>query len=171
MKRNVIGDRVGIICLAVMVATCVSVTRVDAGESESDKEVKKVAMKDLPSAVRAAAEKAIAGGTLKRIVVEKEDGQDAYSVEAKMAGKNKEFTFASDGSLIAEEEDVAFAQLPATVRAAAEKYFGGGSGLHASMEIEKGATFYEVEGRKDGEEMSVKFSADGALLEEEKDGD
>jgi len=108
MKNRFVGARVGVLCLAVMVATCVSVTRAEAEQ---------VAMKGLPSAVRAAAEKAIAGGSLKRVVVEKEDGQVAYSVEAMMEGTTKEFTFATDGTLLAEEEDVDFAQLPEAVRA------------------------------------------------------
>jgi uncharacterized membrane protein YkoI len=114
-----------------------------------------------------AAEKAVAGGALKRIVMENEDGRDAYSVEARVAGTNKEFTFATDGTLLAEEEDVALAQLPDAVRSAGEKYFGGSRDLRASKEIAKGVTSYEVEGRKGGKEMSLKFSAAGALLEEE----
>lgn len=152
--------RVGILCLAAVVAVGVSAARADHAE-------KTVAMKDLPSAVRTAAEKAVAGGAVKRIVMENEDGQDAYSVEATIAGASKEFTFASDGSLLAEEEDVAFAKLPEAVRAAAEKYFGGSRDLRASKEIAKGVTSYEVEGKKDGKETSVTLSAAGALLEEE----
>ena len=157
MKRRVIGARVGVFCLAVMVATCVSVTLADAEESASDKGEKQVAMKDVPSAVRAAAEKAIAGGSLKGIVVEKEDGQVAYSVEAMTGGKTKEFTFATDGTLLAEEEDVAFAKLPEAVRAAAEKYFGDSRDLRASIETAKS--------------VSVKFGAQGALLEDEEEED
>ncbi len=169
MKRTVFGDRVGIFCLAAMVALGVSLPRADAGDSESDEGEKQVGVKDLPSAVRAAAERVTAGGVLKRIVVEREGGRDAYSVEASMAGKNKEFTFAADGSLLEQEEDVDFAQLPESVRAAAEKYFGGGRGLRASMEIAKGVTSYDVGGRKGGKEMSLKLSASGARLEEEEE--
>ena len=162
MKTRFVGARVGVLCLAVMVATCVSVTRAEAEQ---------VAMKGLPSAVRAAAEKAIAGGSLKRVVVEKEDGQVAYSVEATMAGNTKEFTFATDGTLLAEEKGVAFAKLPEAVRAAAEKYFGDSHGLRASIEIAKGVTCYEINGRKGGKSVSVKFSAAGALLEDEEEED
>ena len=39
---------------------------------------------------------------------------------------------------------------PASVRAAAEKYFGSAAGLKASREVEKAKTFYEVEGKKKG---------------------
>ena len=154
-----VGHRVGVSCLVLIVgAGLVAMART-------------IAMQDLPGPVRAEAEKVIAGGTLKRVVVEREDGQDAYSVEATIAGKHKEFTFSSDGTLLAEEEDIAFAKLPEAVRAAAETYFGGRRGLRASTEIAKGVTSYEVEGRKGAEKMSVTFNAEGATLEEEKDED
>lgn len=169
MSRGNIVHRVVIGCFVLMVAAGVSATRADTSGSKSDNGEKQVAMKDLPSAVRAAAEKAIAGGTLKRIVAEREDGQAAYSVEANMGGKTKEFTFDTDGTLLAEEEEVALAQLPEAVRLAADQYFGDGHGLHASVEIAKGVTSYEIEGRKGGDNMSVTFSAGGALLEEEEE--
>ena len=171
MNRMVVGHRVGVFGLALMVCACVVATPSVAGTTEPDGAERIIAMKDLPVAVRAAAEKLIAGGTLKRVVVEREGGQDAYSVEASKGGKNEEFTFAPDGTLLAEEEDVVFAQLPEAVRVAAEKYFGARRGLHASKDVEKGVTAYEVEGRKGGEKMSVKFTAGGAQLEEEKDED
>jgi uncharacterized membrane protein YkoI len=171
MRERVIANRIGIVGLTALVATCVSLSPAKAAGSESDKGEKKVAMGDLPSAVRAAAEKLTAGGAVKRIVLEREDGKDAYSVEANVAGKAKEFTFAADGVLLAEEEDLPFAQLPDSVRLAAEKYFGGSRGLHASTEIAKGVTSYEVEGQKNGLGMSLKFNAGGALLGEEKDED
>ncbi len=162
MQNRIFGARAGVLCLAVMIATSVGPTRAEAEH---------IAMKDLPSAVRSAAEKAIAGGSLKRVVGEKEDGQVAYSVEATMGGITKEFTFATDGTLLAEEEDLAFAKLPEAVRAAAEKYFGGSRDLRASKEIAKNVTSYEVEGQKGGKPVSASFSAAGALLEEEEDED
>ena len=162
MKNRLIGARVGVFCLAVMVATGVSVTRAEAEQ---------IAMEDLPRVVRSAAEKAIAGGSLKRVVKEKEAGQVAYSVEAMMGGNTKEFTFAADGTLLAEEEGIAFAKLPDAVRAAAEKYFGDSRDLRASKEIAKNVTSYEIEGQKGGKRVSATFSAAGALLEEEGDED
>ena len=88
-----------------------------------------------------------------------------------MGGNTKEFTFATDGTLLAEEEDVAFAKLPEAVRAAAEKYFGSSRDLRASKEIAKSVTSYEVNGWKGGKSVSVKFSAQGAPLEDEEEED
>jgi uncharacterized membrane protein YkoI len=169
MGIRLVGYRLGSTCLALMVVVGTQSSRADSEKPEADRGEKIVALKDLPSAARSAAEKLIAGGALKRIVVEREDGADAYSVEASMAGKNKEFTLAPDGTLLAEEEDVAFEQLPEAVRAAAEKYFAGRNGLRAAKEVAQGVTSYEVEGRRSGKPVSLKFSADGALLEEEED--
>jgi uncharacterized membrane protein YkoI len=171
MKGRFIAVRVGVFCLAVMVAAFVSVTRVEAEGSASGQGDKEIPMKAVPNAVRMAAEKAIAGGSVKRVVLEKEEGRVAYNVEATTGGKTMEFTFASDGTLMAQEEYVDFAQLPAEVRAAAEKYFGDGRGLRASKVIAKNVTSYEVEGKKGGKNVSVTFSAAGALLEEEGDED
>jgi len=162
MKSGFVCSRIGLFCLAVVVAGGVGATRAEAEQ---------IAMKDLPTAVRSAAEKAIAGGSLKRVVKEKEDGQLAYSVEAMMGGNTKEFTFAADGTLLAEEEGIAFAKLPDAVRAAAEKYFGDSRDLRASKEIAKNVTSYEIDGKKGGKRVSATFSAAGALLEEEGDKD
>ena len=161
MKTGLVGRGVSLVCLALTVAFNISEARAE----------KAIALKDLPSAVRTAAEKLTAGATLKKITKEREDGADAYSVEASIAGTIKEFTFAPDGTLLAEEEGVAFAQLPESVRSAAGKYFAGTDGLRASKELAKGVTSYEVEGKKSGHAMSVTFNAEGALLEEEKDKD
>jgi len=141
-----------------------------AGAAETRAE-KPIAFKDLPSAVRAAAEKLTAGGTVKKVVRETEDGAEAFSVEASVSGKGKEFTFAPDGTLLADEEEIAFAQLPEAVRAAAEKYFGDTRGLLSSKELANNVTSYEVEGKKFGKPVSLKYSAEGALIEEEKDED
>ena len=161
MSMRFIRSRVGISVFAFVVACCLSETRAETT----------VAMKDLPSAARAAAEKLTAGGSLKRITLEKQAGGDAYVVEANVSGKTREFTLAADGTLLAEEEDLAFADLPEAVRTAAEAYFGTTHRLHASKELAKDVTSYEVEGKKSGKAMSVKFNPAGALLEEEQDED
>lgn len=161
MLKRTASSRALVSCLALAAACCLWQTRAETS----------VAMRDLPKAARAAAERLIAGGTLNRIVLEMEEGGDAYSVEASIAGKHKEFTLAADGTLLAEEAELAFAELPEAVRAAAEKYFGEAHGLSASQELAKGVTSYEVEGKKNGKPISLTFSATGALLEEENDED
>lgn len=171
MTLRSVGNRVGIACLVVMVAMGVSATPTLAEASPANNGEKQVLLKDVPAPVRATIEKATAGSAVRRIVVEKEDGRDIYSVEASKSGKTKEYTIAADGTLLAEEEEVAFAKLPEAVRAAANKYFGDSQGLRAFVETEKGVTSYGIEGRKDGEDDYARFTSAGALIEEDEDGD
>lgn len=151
-----------VIGLAAMIAVGVSVT----AASET-----RIAWKDLPEPVRAAAHTMTAGGAVKHVEMEKEDGQVVYAVEASMGGTDKEFTFSADGTLLAEEADVAIADVPEACRRAAESFFGGRSGLHASKEIASGVTSYEIEGRQRGREVSLKLSASGAVLGNEVEDD
>jgi uncharacterized membrane protein YkoI len=161
MSKSV-RERVGILGLVTIVGLFASV----AAAKE-----KRITMDDLPSAVRAAAQKMTAGGDVRRVDVEQEDGRDEYSVEAKVSGKTKEFTFSADGILVAEEEDIALKDVPEAVRTAAEKHFGGVSGLSASKEVAGGTTTYEIEGQKGGKRISLRLSASGALLKEESEDD
>jgi hypothetical protein len=64
------------------------------------------------------------------------------------------------------EQSVPYASLPLAVRNAAQKHFGSAVGLKASVEVENGKTFYEVEGKK-GE--ALKLSETGQIVEEEKE--
>jgi hypothetical protein len=58
--------------------------------------------------------------------------------------------------------------LPVVVKNAVQKYFGSAEGLKASREIEKGKTFYEVEGSKAGATIALKLTETGKIIEEEK---
>jgi uncharacterized membrane protein YkoI len=129
----------------------------------------KIELADLPAPARAAIEKWLAGGPIQKIEKEDEDGKVVYDVEATVKGKHAEADIAADGTVLATEEEVAFDSLPQTVRAAAEKYFGNAKDLTASKEIEKGKTSYEVEGKKDGKKVTLKFDDTGKMLEEEKE--
>jgi hypothetical protein len=55
------------------------------------------------------------------------------------------------------------------VRNAAENYFGSAAGLKASVEVEKGKTFYEISGKKGETPMTLKLTDTGQIVEEEKE--
>lgn len=158
MRSTGIGERLLVFALAAVAAMSVSVT--------AAKE-KCVAMEDLPTAVREAAKKATAGGTVKHIDMDQEAGRDVYFVEASLSGKDKDLTIAADGTLLVETDEIPLSAVPQAGRTAAEKYFGGSSGLHATKEVAAGVTRYEVGGKKGGKEIYLTFSAAGALLGEE----
>ncbi len=156
-------NRFGVFALTTLLVVCTPAALAD-GE-------KRVSLKEVPAPVRDAAQRATAVGKLHHIDLEQENGRDLYSVHAKIAGKDVEFEFAADGTLVAQEQDIAYAEVPEAARRAAEKYFGSAAGLNASKEIADGVTSYEVEGKKGGKEYSLTLDATGAILEEESEDD
>jgi uncharacterized membrane protein YkoI len=131
---------------------------------------KSLSVKDLPAAVRATVEKLTTGGEIKKIdKEEEEDGKVIYDLEATVKGKDVEFDIAADGTVLVSEESVEYSSLPAPVRAAVEKYFGSADGLKASKATEKGKANYEVEGKKDGKDATLKLDETGKILEDAKD--
>lgn len=137
-------------------------------EAKEEKEAQKVTLAEVPAAVRATIDKEIPGAKIGKIEKEEHDGKTVYDVEAKFKGKAVEMDIALDGKVLTRENSVPFDSLPGEVRQAAEKYFGGTKGLESGKEVEDGQTFYEVEGQKDGQPVTLKFSANGKLTEEEK---
>ena len=140
-----------------------------AAEKEHEDKPQPVTLADLPAPARLAVEKWLAGGTIKSIEKEEEDGKVIYDVEATIKGKHAEADIAADGTVLTSEEEVAFDSLPKAVRDAAEKYFGSAKDLNASKEMEKGKAQYEVEGKKDGKKVTLKLDDTGKITEEEKE--
>ncbi len=127
-----------------------------------------VSLSQIPSPARTTIEELTAGGEIKKIEKEEQDGKVIYDVEAKVKGKDVEYDVASDGKVLTREESIAYDLLPAKVKTAVQKYFGSAEGLKASREIEKGETFYEVEGSKAGSTIALKLTETGKIIEEEK---
>ena len=136
--------------------------------AKEEKDEKSLSVKDLPAAARATVEKLTTGGTVKKIDKEEENGKVFFDVEATVKGKDVEYDIAEDGTILVSEESVEFSSLPAAVSTAVEKYFGSATGLKASKAIEKGATTYEVEGKKDGMGVTLTLDETGKIIEEEK---
>lgn len=124
----------------------------------------KVDLSSLPAPAQAAVEKWLAGGTIKSITQEEEDGKVIYDVEATVNGQHAEADVAADGTVLTTEVEVAFNSLPQAVQDAAGKYFGDTKDLKASKELEGSKTMYEIEGKK----ATLKLDESGKILEEEK---
>ncbi len=127
-----------------------------------------VTLADVPAPAKATIDKLMAGGEITKIEKEGRGDKAIYDVEGKSQGKNVEYDVAADGTVLSREESVPYASLPQAVRTAAEKYFGSSEGLTANKEVEKGKTYYEVEGKKGGAAITLKLSDTGKILEKEK---
>ena len=128
----------------------------------------KVKLSQVSEPARATIEKLTAGGKIKLIEKETVNGKTIYDVEATVNGKDVEYDIAENGEVLTSEESIPYNSLPTGVKQAAEKYFGSAKGLSASIELEENQTYYEVEGKKNGQEISIKLDESGKILEEEK---
>jgi uncharacterized membrane protein YkoI len=137
-----------------------------SGKKEAPGQV--VSLSDLPAPARATIDRLTAGGNIKKIEKEEQNGTVIYDVEAKVKGKDVEYDVASNGKVLTAEENVPYTSLPAVVQATTKKYFGSAEGLKASKEVENGKTFYEVEGKKNNATITLKISETGQILEKEK---
>ena len=167
--QNPIGRNLMVAILTLGFGAASVVWAASEKESEARKEpaAQRVTLADLPAAVHTTIDREMPGAEIKLIEKEEEHGNVVYDVEAKFKGKDVEMDIASDGKVLTREESVPFASLPAAVRVAAEKDFGGTKDLDASKEGENGRTFYEVEGKKAGQKAALKFTEDGRQAEKD----
>ena len=128
----------------------------------------KVKLSQVSAPARATIEELTTGGKIKMIEKETSNGKTIYDIEATVNGKDVEYDIADNGEVLTSEESVPYDSLPEAVRQAAEKYFGSTENMSASKEIEGNQTYYEVEGKKSGKEISLKLDQTGKILEEEK---
>ncbi len=143
-----------------------AITALGAGCRSEETEGERVAPAQMSAPARAAMEKLIAGGAIEKIARETEKGRVLYDVEATVGGKHVEYAIAdADGAVVGTETSIEFGELPAAVRTAAEKLFGGAAGLKAMKGVEEGVTTYEVEGKKDGKTIEANFDPDGKRIE------
>lgn len=154
-----------------IVSTKIEKAAKEANEEEKEEKespAQSVSLSDIPAPARAAIEKLTAGGKIKKIEKEEQEGTAIYDVEAKVKDKDVEYDVDSNGNILTSEESVPFSSMPAVVQEAAKTYFGSAEGLKASKEVEKDKTFYEVEGKKGGSAVALKLDDSGKILEEEK---
>ena len=141
--------------LAVVLAGCASRTKSVP-----------VTLADVSGPARATLEKVTAGGRIDRIDKEVEKGKLVYDVEATVGGKHVEYLIDdADGVVLGTETSIEFGELPQPVRDAAQKYFGGATGLKAMKGVEYGQTSYEIEGLRKGKTVEVTFAPDGKRTE------
>jgi len=156
---------ISVVLLIVGISGCAAPSGYGA---KKETPAQQVSLSQIPSPARAVIERLTAGGHIKKIEKEEVNGKVIYDVEAKVNNKDVEYDIADDGKVLTSEESIAYDSLPAEVKAAVQKYFGSDKGLKASREIEKGETFYEVEGSKAGSAIALKLTEAGKIIEEEK---
>ena len=153
---------------------------------QAEEDEKQVTIEQVPAAVKAAIETLAGTGTVKEIEEEKESGKVIYSVEIVQDGKEVEHEIGADGAVLKteaddddddekadeeEEQEIAIDALPQPVRAAFANVAGDATGQKATKEREGGIDVYEVEYTKNGKPASIEVTAEGAVLEIEREID
>ena len=157
------------VIVIVGVAGCSSPSKQGEKAQKAEKKeasAQQMTLSQVPEPARATIVKLTAAGKIKKIEKTEENGKTVYDVEATVQGRDVEYDIAADGTVLTTEQSIPYASLPLAVRNAAEKYFGSAAGLKASVELEDGKTFYEVEGKKG---KALKLSDTGQIVEEEKE--
>ncbi len=119
---------------------------------------------DLPAAVRAAAMAMAPGGTITGAEREFTLTAPAWEVKIDDAGVAKEFVVDEQGNVIESEREIARAEAPAAVLAAADAAVAGGEFVSVEV-IEHGTgTEYHVKKARGGARYKVVVAPDGTVL-------
>ena len=122
----------------------------------------------LPPAVDAAFKAAYPTATINHVSKEKEGGQDIYEVESVDRGLHRDLNYKPDGTVIAMEEEVADADVPASVAAAIKTRYPKATVVKREK-LTKGATVtYEV--RLKGGPGEVELTPDGKWISPKSKG-
>ena len=130
-----------------------------AGGKEKEKKIQK---SDMPAAVQKAADQESAGATVKGYSEETENGAVVYQVDLVVGGRAKEILIGGDGVVVAIEEEVPWAQLPAEIQAGLKQQAGKGKiGRVHSITKHGTMTGYEAEVTSKGKKSEVEVGVDG----------
>ncbi len=124
----------------------------------------KIKMENLPPAVQQAVKEQLKTATLIGLSKETEKGKTTYEAETKVNGKTRDIEFDSKGAVIAVEEEVDIASIPAAAKAAIEKGAAGGTIKKVESVTHGTAVSYEAAIKtKAGKNIEVAVSADGSV--------
>ena len=141
--------------LASLAVFCLAAAVAAAGE-------KPMKLRDLPPAVQKAMEQETKGAVVKGYAQETEDGKVFYEVETKRDGVARDVTFDPSGALVAVEEEVTLASIPAAARAAIEKGAAGGKIGIVEKVTEGGQVKYEAHVTKGLKKSEIVVKEDGS---------
>lgn len=150
--------------MAALAAACLLTGPANAGEKELGRH-------QVPKAVLEAFEKAQPGAKGVEYEREEFEGKAAYEAEYKVDGKEYEFLYAADGTLLRKDEEIDVQTLPEPVGQAIAKAHPGAKVKEAEkvMSPDGAITGYEVEIKSAGKELELELDAAGKVLKTGRD--
>lgn len=130
-----------------------------AGETEV-----KIAMDQVPAAVREAVKKYANDAEIKAVLEVNDDGTKIIEFDIEKNGKKSEVGFHKDGKLFMTEEEIALADVPSAVQKTIAKKSKDAKAGTPFRVVKEGTTRYEVVIEKNGEKTEYSVSAEGKTL-------
>jgi len=152
----------------IMSAVLIAVPMIFGQATASEKELKK---DQVPKEVIAAFEKANPNAKGLEFEEEMFESNPAYEVEYKKNGKEYEFLYSADGTLLQKEEEIDVKLLPEPVAQAVKKAYPKGKIKEAEklMKPDNTVTGYEVEIKVAGKEIELELDVSGNILKTENE--
>ncbi len=135
-------------------------------QSNEDQE-QSLKKKDMPKAILDAFAKSYPHAVVKGYSKEVENGAAEYEVESKDGTVSRDVSYAADGSVLAVEESMAYADLPEAARAAITKEYPKHTVASCEKATKGSTTQYEVHLKLGKKTTEVLFDANGAVVQKE----
>jgi hypothetical protein len=137
----------------------------EASKEKGGDSERSVKMSELPAAVQQTVREQSRGAKIRGLSVETENGVTNYEVELKVNGHTRDVLIDPSGAVVAVEEQVTLASLPAAVKAAIEHRAGSGRVVLVES-ISKGGVVeaYEAHVKRRHKTVEIKVGPDGQLI-------
>lgn len=148
---------------ALPLLTCITLGVLLVGQAQSQE--RSIKRSDLPPAVAKTAATLSHGATVRGYSRAVDNGQTLYEVALRVNGHGKDVTIDSTGAVVEEEEEVAFARLPAAVQAGLRAGAGAGKIRKVESLTKHGQLVaYEAQVVTAGKRSEVQVGPDGKPL-------
>jgi hypothetical protein len=142
-----------------------AVVRQEASKEKGGDSERPVKMSELPAAVQQTVREQSRGAKIRGLAVETENGVTNYEVELRVNGHTRDVLIDPSGTVVAVEEQVTLASLPAAVRTGIVRSASGGR-VFLVESISKGGVVeaYEAHVRRGRRTVEIKVGPDGQLI-------
>lgn len=124
--------------------------------------------KDVPKAILDQFQKSYPKATAKGYAKETEAGKVAYEIESVEGTTHRDISYSADGTVMAVEESMAYADVPEAIHTAVKKDYPKMTVARCEKIVEGAATHYELIVKSGRKKQELVYNADGALVEKEK---
>jgi uncharacterized membrane protein YkoI len=124
---------------------------------------RKIALRDLPAAVRRTVAEQSRGGKIRAVVSEVEAGKTVYEATLIVNGRKRNVQIDETGTELEVEEEIPVSELPEKAKSAAMK--AGWIRKAESVTKDGKVVFYEISVKANGKKSEIKLSPEGERVE------